>query len=102
MAGTPGYDAPAGQIWVCGLTGMTQRNKFGDGPGGRYSQGWNVGSWLNALLCYEPAHLGPNAVASDVQTVHPPDRGLDPLRRVLAARDVERQLRSSGSAQYHG
>lgn len=87
--------APPGQIWVCGRTGRTQRSRLGDGPGGQYSQTWDVGAYFAALLCYEPAKLGPDGVAIDVQTVHPPDRGLEPLKRVLAARDVERQLLSS-------
>lgn len=41
------FNAPEGQIWVCGGCGKTAKNRV------EGTRGWDESCFLNAVLCYE-------------------------------------------------
>jgi len=48
------YDAPPGQVWVCGACGKMANNRS---SGGR-SYGWDVSCFLHAVLCHDVPQAG--------------------------------------------
>lgn len=48
------YEAPAGQIWICGACGKRARNKATGG----LNRLWDEACFLNAVLCYDEDGAG--------------------------------------------
>jgi len=77
--GVGNYEAPPGQIWVCGACGKTSRDKYGEK---RISRGWDESCMMNAVLCHDPPEMKDNqpqwkAVEVDSPALKEMQRGRD-------------------------